>query len=400
MQPIYAYNKKKSVIANPFVWYSLTWIFVLSVCELGWSDLYPKIESNLELFLIVTSLISLLLAFILKKKCVYIPLDNPEKYYKKIIKWTKILYILIIVECLYEGMVPLLSYIGGNADMGLYGDFNMPIVHVVVVNLSILLFYFSAYCHFSSNKSFTIFCKPLVCLFFSPLVYMNRSAMIYMLFGATLVYMMSAKQKLNKLLLLIPIAITIVYFFGVIGNMRVNDPSGTYIREVGGATDSFNESGIPHEFFWGYLYAATPVGNLQNAINKRNNIENAKGIGLYPLIVNQVIPKFIGKRLGEDEFDYSKFLVVDALNVGTTYFAPYITWGYGGMVIVYVFIMLYCIFMLITTPVNSILHVPLICVLCNMVFFSLFDNMIVYMGLFPQLMIIFLLRKRNKIMML
>lgn len=44
-------------------------------------------------------------------------------------------------------------------------------------------------------------------------------------------------------------------------------------------------------------------------------------------------------------------------------------------------------------PKDSVVRVPMYIVLTILTFFSLFDNMLVYMGLFPQLVFIYLLRK-------
>lgn len=63
------------------------------------------------------------------------------------------------------------------------------------------------------------------------------------------------------------------------------------------------------------------------------------------------------------------------------------------MIIVFLFILIYVFVMIKIIPKDSVVRVPMYIVLTILTFFSLFDNMLVYMGLFPQLVFIFLLRK-------
>ena len=80
--------------------------------------------------------------------------------------------------------------------------------------------------------------------------------------------------------------------------------------------------------------------------------------------------------------------------VGSTYFDSYLIWKWYGMIIVFGFILFYVFAMQKVVPKNSAFRVPMYVVLTILTFFSLFDNMLVYMGLVPQLMFIYLLRKK------
>ena len=63
-------------------------------------------------------------------------------------KQTRRVYFLLCIEFIYFQTIPLIAYLRGNADHRLYMDFAMPIVHILVLNGVLFLFYFSSYCYF------------------------------------------------------------------------------------------------------------------------------------------------------------------------------------------------------------------------------------------------------------
>ena len=104
---------------------------------------------------------------------------------------------------------------------------------------------------------------------------------------------------------------------------------------------------------------------------------------------------FISKRPNVSEpQDKSNYYVDPTMVVGSTYFDSYLIWKWYGMIIVFGFILFYVFAMQKVVPKNSAFRVPMYVVLTILTFFSLFDNMLVYMGLVPQLMFIYLLRKK------
>lgn len=382
----------KKYIGNPFFLYSVSWVIVLFLYQFKWTSLYPDLDSSLIGFLIVSSLVSLLFAVIYSKKCQFVKLKNPNIFYYRIIKLVRITYLLLFCDCLFSGTFPFIDYLRG-ADMGLYKEVGIPFLHVIVINMDALLFYLSAYCYFSIRTRKNKFIIPMLLTLLCPLVYMNRGETMFLLFGFFMMYLMQSKQIAKKILTVIPVALFVVYLFGMLGNIRSNDATGNFILNLGGASDEFVNSGVPHEFFWGYLYTVTPLGNLQNAINNKKHFQS-KGSGPDIVFVHEILPKFISKRLNVPVPNSENYRVVYSLNVGTTYFDSYIIYGWLGMWMVYSAIMAYCVFMLKTIPFNSIFRIPLLCLLSTITFFSLFSNMITFMAFFPQLVFIFLYRKK------
>lgn len=385
------------IICNPLFLYAVSWFIVVCLYLLNWSDKYPAISFNLFTFLLLTSLLSLILAIKTHKNkdFEYKALVNPLNYYKWVMKQTRRVYFLLCIEFIYFQTIPLISYLRGNADSSLYMDFAMPIVHIFVLNGLLLLFYFSSYCYFSQGGGKNCFIKPMLMNLLGPLLFMSRGSVLYMIFGLFLLYLMSGRNAIKVLIRLIPSSLIVLYLFGLMGNLRMNDPEGHLILRWGGASQKFEESLVPKEFFWSYVYITSPLGNLQNAVNQKKNYGD-ESLGFIPLIINEVCPMFISKRINIVEPKDSSIYYVDpTMVVGSTFFNPYLTWGWGGMAIVFLFILIYVFVMLKIIPKDSAFRIPMYIVLTILTFFSLFDNMLVYMGLFPQLVFIYLLRKRN-----
>lgn len=380
---------------NPFFLYFASWSIVVGLYLLGWSDIYPIISGKLLLFLTVTCIISLLLALYTHKKkwFVYCAVKDPQRYYKFIMRYSKWSYCLLLCEFLYQKSIPLFAYLTGNADEHLYANFGIPIVHIVVINVFFLLFYVSAYCYFSMRKSINIFLFPVLINFLPFLLCVSRGFILYMLFGFFLIALMSCKKVGKVICTLIPIGLLILYVFGLMGNMRIDDSEGNIILNIGEAKTEFRDSGIPSEFFWAYLYISSPLGNLQNTIDKTKRFDPETSNWLN-LVVNEMLPVTISKRIGLRMTDRGKYLISDALTVGSTYMGPYTIWGWSGMILVFGAVMsVIAIFSLLVSR-KSVLFVPLVVILSILSFFSLFDNMLIFVGLYPQLLLIFLMRNK------
>ena len=389
-------SSSNRIICNPLFMYAVSWFIVIFLYLLNWSDKYPPISLELLVFLLGTCLLSLVLAIMThkKKRFEYKALVNPQTYYKWVMKQTKRVYFFLFIEFAHFQTIPLLSYLRGNADSRLYMDFAMPFVHIFVLNGLLLLFYFSSYCYFSQGGGKNCFLKPILINFTGPLLFMSRGSALYMIFGLFLLYLMSGRKAIKALFFLIPTSLIVLFLFGQMGNLRMNDPEGKLILRWGGASQKFEESFIPKEFFWSYVYTTSPLGNLQNAINQKKNFKD-ESFGIIPLIVNEICPMFISKRLNVSEpQDKSNYYVDPTMVVGSTYFDSYLIWKWYGMIIVFGFILFYVFAMQKVVPKNSAFRVPMYVVLTILTFFSLFDNMLVYMGLVPQLMFIYLLRKK------
>jgi oligosaccharide repeat unit polymerase len=326
---------------NPLFVYALAFILILLVYSLKWSSLYrQEININLLLFVIITSLLSIFLGKYIKNKNLFIPI--PQSRYNFF--WFIFILLGNIIEFIYCKTVPFLTVtIGG---IGNYRDFKgIPMFHVLLVYI-MMFFGVYAFHQYLSSK----YTKKLLFYALSPFVFflltLNRGALIYMLLPFLFLWLLKKKRVSIKIIIVIITFILLFFFlFGRIGNMRDNRSSNTneYILNVGAATHEFRDNNIPKEFFWGYLYVATPFGNLQNIINSSStefSFEN-----FVSLVIITMFPDFISKRLDNFvvEFDDREYLVKKNLNAPTVFYFPYWFFGWIGMILMFLF-MIYIVF--------------------------------------------------------
>ena len=382
--------KLKDFFGNPFFVYVIGWSIVLIVYTLDWSDLYPKLETNLIAFLVSTFIICFFFGFKLIDKCKFYKLKNAEiDYYDKIVKYEKIVWLLFILNCIFSRSVPLFSYIFHIGDMGAYKNFAIPILHTIIINVNSLLFLISSYCYFCVEKRNNKFLKLLLVSMLIPLLTFNRAELLFMLFGFFICFII-VKFNFKILIQLFIYFIAIMYAFGFLGNLRCDDLSGKYIEAVGEANNNFYKSAVPNEFFWGYIYMSAQIANTQKTINlKKTDDSDFAG-----LMLECVTPQLISKHLIDKRSDASHYRVKEVLTAESIYLTPYMLYGYTGMWIVFISMMLCFITSLSVVRYNSIVRIPLVCLLSTMSFFSIFTNTLVFSAFVPQLILCFLLRNK------
>ena len=184
----------------------------------------------------------------------------------------------------------------------------------------------------------------------------------------------------NKIKLAISVIVGL-FLFGVIGNLR---SGGDYIYIQSQATEEFMESSIPKEFYWTYLYVASPLANFQNTVNK-SHVEDYDFLGF---IFYENLPQIISKNLGASLHLEQRDLVriVPWLTVGTTYAKSFSYLGWFGPYLLFLgnlFIYLVVIFFLV--PKKSNYHVTTIAVLSVIVLLNIFSNILVVTGISFQL---------------
>jgi hypothetical protein len=189
------------------------------------------------------------------------------------------------------------------------------------------------------------------------------------------------KVKLkNKILLGISVLLGL-YLFGVIGNLR---SGGEYIYTQSQATEEFMESSIPKEFYWTYLYVASPLANFQNTVNGRH-VEDYDFTGfVFYENLPQIISKNLGGRLKIEQRDLVR--IVPWLTVGTTYAKSfsYLGW-YGPYLLFCGNLLIYLVVIVFLVPRNSSYHITTISILSVIVMLNIFSNMLVVTGISFQL---------------
>lgn len=379
---------------NPYFIYVVSLLVVLSVYLLGWSGIFPELGLPLLLFLTISIVISLLIgrAFISRKIIFFNKLESKKSNFY--IAYG--IFLGYIIEFAYHKNFPLLSILtNGNLS---YHEFGIPTFHVFLVTFNS---FFSVYLFqtvLSTNKQkIQIFILFLFTLLPSVLI-INRGMLIMILMSCTFVYLIKYQSKITfkKILILGITAVVFFYIFGVAGNIRLNNTYQTnrslldnnLFLQIGGATQEFRDSSIPKEFFWSYIYIASPMANLQKNIQ---DFEHQTDVSLPDTLffsVTQLLPDFISKRIvGLYEVDKVSVLqITPELNVATAFAEPYVILGWVGISLFTLFILTFAFFYIVLLKwLNSDYFVVGVAILNTIFVFNTFSNMFAFTGLSFQL---------------
>lgn len=363
----------RNSILNPYIVYALSWALVLLLYDFAWSEMFPPISNMLYTFIISTSIVSLILGLIFLKKR-YFAYHKIKYAPGKIRKLTTIYVVLNILEIVYSRHIPILSIVlGGKTDSTNYG---IPILHPLVVTLGIFLGLYIFHMIISVPKEYRSKLYIYYMLsYIGVFVIYGRGLMFMTILGCAIIYAMSKKLQFKQYILLCAFSIVTLFFFGLFGNIRVGE-LGVDITKVGQASSKFENSGVPTEFFWSYIYMTSPIANLEYNIESTPDKQITFGdVGL--LYMSEIIPQFISNKIISAPVAESK-LIVESLNVPTVYARCYSIAGEKGMWIMFLHIIFYIFIVLALIPKSSEYFVVSIVVLDILMVGNVFDNMMNY----------------------
>lgn len=387
-------NKRIHIIfVNPFILNGVTWLFVWLVYSLGWSDLCPELSDGLVLFIVASSIISILIGALTIHRRIYS--YTPGAVTKKSIITQfiilAILYILFIIEVAAAGGTPLSGYLGiGEAII--YKDFGLPVINVLVVNGFSTLCLFAFYCFKSTDKK--TYRRKLTFIYLFSLIpfflMFNRGGIMANIIGMFILILVNSRKPLKQIMILVISIIAMLFMFGFAGNLRFGKDGMERIVEIAQPTKSFEESGIPGEFLWTYLYIATPLANTQNTINK-STWSDSDSEDIQKFITYEVLPEIISKRIaGEQEianYHNRARLINPNLTVSSIYGRAYNYLGWSGFWILFAIVIIFVIINLKLVSKESNFYIPLMITIDIIVILNMFDNMLTFMGLVPQVLI-------------
>jgi hypothetical protein len=262
--------------------------------------------------------------------------------------------------------------------IGGYRDFKgIPTFHVFLVYI-MMFFGVHVFHQYISNKHK----KRLLFYALSPyaffLLTLNRGAIIYVLLPFLFLWLIKIKRiSIKSIIIIVVFAIFFFFLFGRVGNMRDSrsNNANDFILRVGIASDDFMNNSIPKEFFWGYLYLAGSIGNLQNVVelsSPEHSVEN-----FFALIVNSTFPDFISKRLQSIliKYDYGEYLVARNINAPTVYYIPYRLFGWIGMSLMFFFMVLIVFIYIIIMSKKSVYFLTGWTFLLTIILLNTFNNM-------------------------
>lgn len=322
-------------ITNPNFIYIITFVVPFLFYTLQWSTIYPALTPELLGFYLLTFIIAFVTGILIERLPGFTYKPIPVFRYNGLV--ILFLYILYALDCWYMGFVPLLAFYSGNASYAGGVEFGIPTIHVLLVTFT-LFFAVYLFHQFLSNRKWSILLSYLST--FIPLILTSqRSSIMYIVIASAITFVISQKKiAVRKVVRLGVFAIIVLYLFGFLGNLRSANGDSTFIPRNSGVKEEFLESWIPNEFYWSYLYIASPVANLQNNINiERSVIPNYSEFAVF-----EMVPDFLAKKIVQTySLTRREFNQINPfLNVGTIYARSFSYLSWTGMFIMFFYLMI------------------------------------------------------------
>lgn len=380
---------------NPYFVYFFSFSFSTLVCILNWSSLYSDMNSDLLLFLLMTFFIAFALGTLFTKKYSIYP--------KKISFSTQSTNIILLIcfswalEFACAGGLPpiVLALRGIRYELA---DFGIPVFHVFLYTFNSFFstYLFHSYLLSKSKQTLRLYVisfLPFILLLGRGAILMNISSSLFLYLNLNFKINLSKKIKvINITFISIFFILSTFFLFGLSGNIRTaalyEREDDSIILDIGKATTDFRNSIIPKEFFWSYLYIASPIGNLQHNIVQNRASSNLSSDDVLQFMSNELVPDFISKRLN-DIFLFKKktpSLVVDELTVATIYTNSFLYLSWAGLFVMALFIMAFPFVYISMLGKGNPFFLVGLSTLNTIYLFSMFDNMFVFSGLSFQLL--------------
>ncbi|MGX7059064.1 hypothetical protein [Vagococcus humatus] len=384
---------EKQIRLNPFNIQFAAILVVLMIYSLGWSDITKPLTWSTFLFFV----------FVLFNLAIFSTLYNayfPEHKIRKttyegsMTAWCVLGGLAMLAEFSYEKAIPIYEIFILKNGYNYVNFQGIPGFHVFAVTYTSFLGLWLWQQFLSKKRWYQL---GLAILFVSyPLMLFNRGGFIFNMVSAFFIWLYQTRYfylQLKHLVILVLVLLGLSYGFGIFGNYRSFGASkngakkeffteSTYILNTGKATREFKDSSVPKEFFWTYLYVATPVANLQNIIEKTEPMNDS-----VSFLTQSILPDFIGKRVDKKRqvtIPKDK-LVSPVFNVSTYFSSAFKTLGYTGLILLLYYFALFIFgFTYLYWKFSGVQLVGL-GILMTLASFSLFDNMLTFSGLSFQL---------------
>jgi oligosaccharide repeat unit polymerase len=354
------------MLKNPFLLYILVFGGVLATYQLQWSEIYPDLSLETLVFFCATFILATGFAFVVsrdvKETAEYRPVRLP--------RYTALFLVAVYVaDFAYADYIPLLSLIQGNYQ---YGSFpGIPTVHVFAATFggAFSTIRFADFLY-SKTKRFRYLLEAILPLVFIALLTYRGWIMVTLTSWGFVYIIKRGRLGFARALLIPALLLGGLYAFGAFGDVRTGG-----IEELGRPSQAFRESGVPRTYFWGYLYATSPLANLQYAIdlgNPRSDLQS-----FVELVISEMLPDFLSNRLLPllQAQRVSTPEIGPGLNVATVFGRSYVYFGWTGLVLMFAWLLTVVTAYLVIIR-NSPYRVPCLALLNTLVVFCSFDNMI------------------------
>lgn len=350
------------------------WFIVLFLYSLGWADICIPLSDSTVFFVLFMIVSSIVLGYVLRKHFKFKKIQqNPHKH----CTITLILVAFYVVNLLYARSIPLLNVLRGQPK-GVFSG--IPTLSFVVSGFIFIYCFYLAYL-FVCFKQKKILLEFLVTYMYFILLFERQNIIIiFLAFMWIWLASINFKKLPGSVKALCVICMTILilialYVFGIMGNSRYgiwDSTDASMITELGKINDKF-PSFIPKSYAWAYIYAVSPLSNLQYNINLGVAASNSTTD-----ILREFLPNFIFKRMVTGGAVVSE-LLVSSLTACTAFSDVYRAGGgFFGMITLYFCEVLWVVFLIKLFNKNDVYRTPAYVSAIYFFLLSFFDNPIRY----------------------
>lgn len=319
-------------IVNPFYLYVIAFSLSIIVYLFGWSSLFPKLSFELIVFFAVTFILFLITGYLYFKKKQ--PISRkliPGPYLNDIV--FSLIIVLCCINVIYMGYLPVFDRSHN------YREFGMPVIDPLFNSFSIFFSVFLFHSILKNRKKRFVFYYVII-LIIQALIF-RRSAIIWIIISSIFLYIIY-KREISLLLILTGVICLplLSYCFGLYGNARSNLTKSFVIEDLG-ASETFRKTGASYNHYMTYLYVSSPLANLQENIDKRD--QKLRHGALKEFIFYCLIPESFTIRL-QKKFNLappSCYLISPNLIVGSFFMVGFYTMGWMGMAIMSVYLLFF-----------------------------------------------------------
>lgn len=388
-----------SVLINPYSILCLVFISVILIYSLKWSGLYSDLGFGTIIFLVSLIFTSLTL-FVLTKKNITHKLKNSiknaqnERY-----KLTKPIFLIVsffLIEIFYNGYIPLFTALNFSENFE-YRSFSLPILHLPFLGYTSFIFLkaSSNFIFIGEKKSL----GALLIIFTIHLLLVSRGSIVFCLLMFLNIFFIKYKFKIKTTLKTVLTIFLSMYLFGILGDFRTNAQIGEEnsfdvlaLAKVTKASSSVTDNPELLPMYWSYLYASSPLANLQNTID--HEVTEKKIFS--NLIIYEVLPDFISRKIaqGFDEPEFKSYInkIIPFLTVATFAGDSYGFYGWFGVLISSLLLLATPIVVLMLTGSKKF-HLQ-VAALNSLMILSAFTNILVFAN-FSIVMLFIILSSRG-----
>lgn len=374
---------RAGMLVNPFVIYTATFGAILAIYQLGWSDAYPDLSSDLLIFFAATFVWAAPLAWIIR------PLLAAASSYTPglLPRYTGLLVVATFLgEIALAGGVPLLMVMGGAKFYDL--EAGATHLHAFVLWSVYSAIRFADFMY--SRRPHYLLEAVLPVIFYGLMVYRGPALICVLSWLFVFAIRCGNSFRIKHAAFGIAAAFAAVFANGLLGDVR--SPGQ---ERIGAPSQSFNDSRVPRTLFWTYLYATVGIANLQLSVD---TLQDNQG-SAFEFIVADLVPDTISRRIltsGEsfqsrDQlYSWAQPHVAKGINVSTIYGRAYGFFGWYGTIIMFAALSALIVTYLVVIQWTPY-FVPCLALLNTLVVMCIFNNMMVSAAMIPLLVLPLLL---------